>query len=157
MPILRKQKVREYTTVDNYFVNDANVPVDCKGFLLFMLSKPNDWNFSFKNFKKSLNMGDKAIRGLINKLEDLKYLKRERIQGEKGYYEWIYYIYEKPYDMDLEIDNYPYSPQGYMDEGYIPKGKILLNTNINKDKEDKPLQGYTSSFFNPEEHNRLTL
>lgn len=154
IPILRKQKVREYTTVDNYFVNDRNCPVDCKGFLLFMLSKPDDWHFSFKNFQKELNMGDKAIRTIINKLESLKYLKRECIRSEKGYYGWIYYVYEKPFDLRLENDIYPYSPQGDTDKGDALEGNILLNTNINKDKEDKQ---YTSSFFNPKEHNRLTI
>ena len=154
MPILRKQKVREYTTVDNYFVNDRSCPVDCKGFLLFMLSKPDDWNFNFKNFQKELNMGSKAIRTIINKLESLKYLKRERIRDEKGYYSWIYFVYEKPYDLSLENDNHPYTPKGYVDDGDIQEGNILLNTNINKDKDDKQI---TSSFFVPEEHNRLTL
>ena len=143
IPILRKQKVREYTTVDNYFVNDRNCPVDCKGFLLFMLSKPDDWHFSFKNFQNELNMGDKAIRTIVNKLESLKYLKRECIRNEKGYYGWIYYVYEKPYDLRLENDIYPYSPQGDTVKGDALEGNILLNTNNNKDKEDKQ---YTSSF-----------
>lgn len=154
MPILRKQKIREYTTVDNYFVNDKSCPVECKGFLLFMLSKPDDWNFNFKNFQKELNMGSKAVRTIINKLESLKYLKRERIRNEKGYYAWIYFVYEKPYDLSLETNINPYTPKGYVDEGYIQEGNILLNTNINKDKDDK---GITSSFFVPEEHNRLTI
>ena len=96
MPILRKQKVREYTTVDNYFVNDSNLSLKGKGMLLFMLSKPDDWKFNFINFQKSLGIGQKAVRSLVNKLEQLKYLKRERIRDEFGHYELNYFVYEEP-------------------------------------------------------------
>ncbi len=155
MPIMRKQKTSEYTTVDNYFVNDRKCSVECKGFLLFMLSKPDDWNFNFRNFRKELGIGDKAIRNIINKLEALKYLKREKIKSNNGYFEWIYYVYEKPYYYDLKKDNYLYSPLGHVDAGYVPEGNVLLNTNITKDKDDKE---NLSSFFNEEEeYNPLTI
>ena len=36
MPILRKQKVRKYTTVDNYFIDDINLPPEGKGYLLYI-------------------------------------------------------------------------------------------------------------------------
>ena len=42
MAILRKQKTSNFTTVNNYFINDINLKPDGKGFLLFMLSKPDD-------------------------------------------------------------------------------------------------------------------
>ena len=157
MPILRKQKVRQYTTVDNYFIDDINLSLKGKGLLLFMLSKPDEWKFNYKNFIKSLPEGEKSIRSAIKELETLKYLKRERIKDEKNYYDWIYYIYEKPFDYDLKMDNSEYSRFGDVRNEDVQKGNILINTNINKDKEDKPFKGYTSSFFNPEEHNRLTL
>ena len=49
MAILRKQKTGNFTTVNNYFINDPNLKPDGKGFLLFMLSKPDDWKFNFVN------------------------------------------------------------------------------------------------------------
>lgn len=36
MPILRK-KTSNFTTVNNYFINDPNLKPDGKGFLMFML------------------------------------------------------------------------------------------------------------------------
>ena len=97
MPILRKQKVRKYTTVDNYFIDDINLPPEGKGYLLYMLRKPDNWNFTFKNIQEGLNVGERNVRTNIQRLEDLKYIKRERIRNDKGYYQWIYYIYEIPY------------------------------------------------------------
>ena len=40
-----------------------------------MLSKPDDWKFNYTNFKRSLGIGEKAIRSILKKLEELKYLK----------------------------------------------------------------------------------
>lgn len=67
-----------------------------------MLSKPDDWKFNFTNFKKSLGIGDKAIRSIIKTLEDFRYLKRERIEDKIGHYELNYFVYEEPYDMELK-------------------------------------------------------
>ena len=114
MPIQRKNKNKNYTIVDNYFIDDINLKLAGKGMLLFMLRKPDDWRFNYKNFEKELGIGKKAIRTLIKNLEELKYLKRERVIGENGHYKWIYYVYEVPYDTDL-----PYAVKGYMLKGDI--------------------------------------
>jgi len=137
MAILRKQKTGNFTTVNNYFINDPNLKPDGKGFLLFMLSKPDDWKFNFINFQKSLGIGQKAVRSLVNKLEQLKYLKRERIRDEFGHYEWNYFVYEEPYDLVLKRENTPYSPSGYVEQGYAVEGNIYQNTNITNTESNK--------------------
>ncbi len=137
MPILRKEKNNKFTTVNNFFIDDTRLKLEGKGFLLFMLSKPDDWKFNFTNFKKSLGIGDKAIRTIIKMLEDLKYLKRERIQDKNGHYEWNYFVYEEPYDMELKRHNLPYAPEGQMVEGDVVRGNIYINTELSNDKYDK--------------------
>ena len=154
MPILRKQKVRSYTTVDNYIINDKNLSLKGKGLILYMLSKPDDWKFSYKSFVKDLPEGEKSIRSALNELKNLKYLKMERFKDENNRYEWVYTIFEKPFDIEAKNENFEYSPFGHVRTEHVRDGNILLNTNNNKDKEDKQ---YTSSFFVPENHNRLTL
>ena len=54
MPIQRKNKNKNYTIVDNYFIDDINLKPAGKGMLLFMLRKPDDWRFNYKNFEKEL-------------------------------------------------------------------------------------------------------
>ena len=141
MAILRKQKTSNFTTVNNYFINDPNLKPDGKGFLLFMLSKPDDWKFNFANFQKSLGIGEKAVRSLVNKLEALKYLKRERIRDEFGHYEWNYFVYEEPFDLVLKRGNQPHSPSGYVEMGDAVKGNIyqytdITNNELNNDKKE---------------------
>lgn len=52
MAILRKQKTSNFTTVNNYFINDPNLKADGKVFLLFMLSKFDDWKFNFADYAR---------------------------------------------------------------------------------------------------------
>ena len=56
--------------------------------------------------------------------------------------------------MDLKNEYYPGIRYEGVDSEGLHTDTDIINTNINKDKEDKQ---YTSSFFNPNEHNRLTL
>ena len=102
-----------------------------------MLSKPDDWKFNFTNFKKSLGIGDKAIRSIIKTLEDFRYLKRERIEDKIGHYELNYFVYEEPYDMELKRHDLPYYPEGQMVRGCVPEGNIYINTELSNDKYDK--------------------
>ena len=157
MPIMRKQKVNRYTTVDNYLIDDKRLDPEGKGYLIYMLRKPDNWHFNYKSIQNDLNVGERNVRTNINKLKDLKYLKIDKIKNEKGLYEYIYTIYEIPFDIDLKNGFYPDVRYEGVDSECLQTDTDIINTNINKDKEDKPFKGYTSSFFNPDEHNRLTL
>ena len=157
MPIMRKQKVNRYTTVDNYLIDDKRLDPEGKGYLIYMLRKPDNWHFNYKSIQNDLNVGERNVRTNINKLKDLKYLKIDKIKNEKGLYEYVYTIYEIPFDIDLKNGFYPDVRYEGVDSECLQTDTDIINTNINKDKEDKPFKGYTSSFFNPEEHNRLTL
>lgn len=157
MPIMRKQKVNRYTTIDNFLIDDKRLDPEGKGYLIYMLRKPDNWKFNYKSIQNDLNVGERNVRTNINKLKDLKYLKIDKIKNEKGLYEYIYTIYEIPFDIDLKNGFYPDVRYEGVDSEYLQTDTDIINTNINKDKEDKPLKEYTSSFFNPSEHNRLTL
>ena len=47
MPIMRKQKVNRYTTVDNYLIDDKRLDPEGKGYLIYMLRKPDNWKFNY--------------------------------------------------------------------------------------------------------------
>lgn len=161
MPILRKPKHEKFTMVMNYFINDTRLKPDGKGVLLFMLSKPDDWNFKYENLMAGLGIGEKYLRSCIKQLEELKYIKRIKCRGENGHYAWNYFIYEEPYDMELKKDNLPGIPSGNVVEGDILDGNNILSTKklstkklIDKnDKLDKTGQGLINEEI---EHNVLT-
>lgn len=136
MAIMRKPKQQEFTMIDNYLINDINLKPESKGYLVFMLSKPDNWQFNYAYLSKALGVGEKAISSNIKKLENLKYLKRERINDENGHYVWIYNVYERPYDLFQELENQPSPFKGGMVTGDIVGGGIYKDYN-NKDYIDK--------------------
>ena len=133
--LMRKEKNKNFTLVDNYMINDLNITPANKGVLLFMLSKPDNWNFNFEYLKKGLGIGIKAVRSNLSALEKANYLKRRQYKDDKGHYQWEYFIYDIPYD--LELNKYPYTPKGYVDEEHAAQGDVYKYCNKEIDKIDK--------------------
>ena len=154
MPIMKKKVYENFTVVDNYYIDDIECKPECMGYLTYMLRKPENWNFTFKSIMKDLGVGERNVRTNIQRLEALKYIKRERSRDENGNFIWIYYIYNKPYDLDLNKENLPYVRFGHVDGEHIQTDQIIINTNNSKDKIDKTAEAEII----PDEisHNKLT-
>ena len=141
------EKNKNYTIMSNYHLQDKKLSYKAKGLLSFMLSLPEDWDYSINGLVSISKEGVKAIRNILQELQRYGYLVIEKKQNEIGQFEYEYLIYEQP---DTQ--------KGDMDLGDVEKG-IQINTNetnTNKkiDKDDKTK---ISSFFVEEEHNILTL
>ena len=146
MAVFKIEKNKNYTIMSNHHLRDKELSYKAKGLLSFMLSLPEDWDYSINGLVEVSKEGKKAIRAMLEELEENHYLIRKRIQLKNGQFDYEYYIYEMPYN-----------PKGNADEGNAEE-ETQINTNIiniNKqnDKEDKP----ESSFFDAGKHNRLTL
>lgn len=151
MSVFKIEKNNNYTVMSNYHLRDKNLSYKAKGLLSFMLSLPEEWDYSMKGLEKISKESIKAIRSILQELEKNKYLVRTRRQGEYGRFYYDYSIYETPYDLS------PYYQNGYTDKGNTPKD-TQINTNIINTKEITEKDDKTKSpFFIEEEHNRLTL
>lgn len=141
------EKNKNYTIMSNYHLQDKKLSYKAKGLLSFMLSLPEDWDYSINGLVAISKEGVKAIKNILQELQKYGYLVIKKKQNEIGQFEYDYLIYE-----------YPEYQKGDMDLGEVGKD-TQINTNIiitNKqiDKDDKTK---ISSFFIPEEHNTLTL
>lgn len=147
MSVFKIEKSRNYTVMSNYHLRDKNLSYKAKGLLSFMLSLPEDWDYSINGLVSISKEGVKAIRNILQELQRYGYLVIEKKQNEIGQFEYEYLIYEQP---DTQ--------KGDMDLGDMEKG-IQINTNeINiNNKIDKDDKTKISSFFVAEEHNILTL
>lgn len=113
MAVFRIEKNNNYTVMSNYHLRDKNLTFKAKGMLSFMLSLPDDWDYSLNGLCSVSKEGIKAVRTILQELEEQKYLIREKTQTSKGLYDWEYYIYEKPYTQKGNMDtNYPYTQNG---------------------------------------------
>ena len=154
MAVFKIEKNNNYTVMSNYHLRDKNLSYKAKGLLSFMLSLPENWDYSLTGLCSVSKESRDGIRSILKELQEYHYLEIEKVRGEKGYFEYNYLIYEIPHFIKLENDkNNPDMENPHLDIPDVEE-PIQINTKKQIDKDDKTK---ISSFFVPEEHNRLTL
>lgn len=128
MAVFRVNKVKNYTVMSNYHFKDKNLSLKAKGLLSQMLSLPDDWDYTVAGLCAINKESGGAMNSALKELENNGYLKRTKVQNEKGRFDYIYDIYEKPY---MEK---PHPENPYMDNPVV-ENSTQLNTykqNTNK-------------------------
>ena len=74
-------------------LRDKNLSYKAKGLLSFMLSLPEDWDYSLKGLCSISKENRDAIRLILKELQQNHYLEIEKVRGDKGYFEYNYLIY----------------------------------------------------------------
>lgn len=154
MSVFKIEKNNNYTVMSNYHLRDRNLSYKAKGLLSFMLSLPEDWDYSLAGLCAISKESRDGIRSILKELQEHHYVEIEKVRGEKGYFEYNYLIYEIPHFVNLENEqNNPDMENPHLDN---PDVEIATQINIKKqiDKDDKTK---LPSFFVAEEHNILTL
>lgn len=98
MAIVRVVKNKDYTVMSNYHFQDKEISLKAKGLLGLMLSLPSNWDYSVNGLVTIVKENKAAVQSALKELEEHKYLKRTRVQDETGRFDYVYDIYEKPYD-----------------------------------------------------------
>ena len=143
MSIFRVEKNKNYTVMANYHLRDKELSFKAKGLLSYMLSLPEDWDYSLNGLASVSKEGIKAIKNIVAELKERGYLKIIKLRGENGQYQYDYLIREIPEGIEPEY------PKGDAVKGESEKG-IQINTNKQNTKEqiDKEDKSKKSSFFN---------
>ena len=86
-----------FTIIQNEIINSGKISLKALGLLLFLKSKPTDWNFSVVNILKELKDGFTSLNSAMKELEDLKIIKQKKtnINGRFGC-AYIFLDDEKP-------------------------------------------------------------
>ena len=144
--------------MSNYHLRDRDLSYKAKGLLSFMLSLPEDWDYSLAGLCSISKESRDGIRSILKELQEHHYVEIEKVRGNKGYFEYNYLIYEIPHFINLE--NEQTNPD--MENPHLDNPNVEIATQINTniinikkqiDKDDKTIL----SFFVAEEHNILTL
>lgn len=98
MAVIRVNNTKGFTVMSNYHFQDKEISLKAKGLLGLMLSLPSNWDYSVKGLVAIVKENKAAVQTALKELEEHKYLKRTRVQDETGRFDYIYDIYEKPYD-----------------------------------------------------------
>lgn len=138
MSVFRVAKNGNYTVMANYHLRDEKLSLQAKGLMSYMLSLPEDWDYTMAGLSSKNKIGVKGIRTILQELEGLGYLERERHRGNNGHFEYEYNIFEKPKESneDESLPDTPprHTPPRHTLSRYTVKD-TLLNTNILSTKE----------------------
>lgn len=98
MSVIRVNNTKGFTVMSNYHFQDKEISLKAKGLLGLMLSLPNNWDYSINGLVAIVKENKASVQSTLKELEEHKYLKRTRVQDETGRFDYVYDIYEKPYD-----------------------------------------------------------
>ena len=95
----REEHSESYTIIDNYVLQNVNLSWEARGFLAYLLSLPNDWNFTVRGLVKQTGTSKGVILRLMNELKAEGYIKLERKKDKDGRFtQSTWHIYEVPYE-----------------------------------------------------------
>lgn len=95
--IHRAEHDNEFVRVKNSLVNDERLSFEARGFLVFLLALPDDWNFSIKGLAYKSKLSEYTIMRLIKELKYAGYVTQKKVKNHQGQfttYEWN--VYELP-------------------------------------------------------------
>lgn len=96
MAVFRVEKNKNYITISNYHLRDINLSLKAKGLLSLMLSLPDNWDYSIGGLAAICKEGREAIESALKELKIYGYLKVSMSKNEKGQFDYIYDIFERP-------------------------------------------------------------
>ncbi len=98
MSVCRVVKTRDFTIMSNHHLKNKNLSLKAKGLLSYMLSLPEDWNYTIGGLTVVCMEGRDAIREAVKELERQGYVVRTRVRDEQGRLRNAEYtIYEVPH------------------------------------------------------------
>ena len=166
MATFKINKNRDFTIMSNYYLRDKNLSLKAKGLLSFMLSLPDDWDYSLKGLVSICKENKDAIRAALNELKTYRYLIIEPIRVENSKFGYNYLIYEKPSLEANKMQNSPNTDFPYtVEPDTVNPPQIntniintnIINTNNKIDIIDKSEPTVDETKIKSVSHNILTL
>lgn len=147
MAVIRVEKTKDFVVMSNYHLRDKRLSLKAKGLLSQMLSLPDDWDYTVNGLVAINKENRSAIDSALAELRSTNYLlveKKMPNETDSGRYEYIYTVYEQPFNgaekQDIEkqgVENqgvvfqYIENPQQQNTKEQNIDNKILNNKNTN--------------------------
>lgn len=127
MSIIRVEKNRNYTVINNEFLRNKDLSLKAKGLLAVCLSLPDTWNWSIAGLVAICKESITSVRSSLKELEEHGYVTILKTKDDKGRFIYEYTIYETPVSVSPDIQNL------HLDNQHLEKQDIenvkQLNTN----------------------------
>ncbi|MCD8825400.1 DnaD domain protein [Staphylococcus gallinarum] len=123
-----------FVTVHKNFIHDDNLTWKAKGILLYLLSRPDDWQVYESELQKHSADGRDSLKSGIKELEKVGYISRTRKRDEKGRLkEYDYSVFEQPIQNGLSNVGKPNVGKTYVGETNVGKSVPTNNDFTNND------------------------
>lgn len=100
MIVNRVEKIGNFTTIDNGYLNDEDLSFKAKGILTYLLSLPDDWVVHIEQIVTKSKDGISSFRTGLSELIDKGYLKRYPVKEDGVIIRW-----ETEINESLDIDS----------------------------------------------------
>lgn len=121
-----------FSVINNDILRDDRLSLSARGFFVYLLSLPDDWNFNIRGLTNQLGLGSDTILRLIGELKRCGYLEIKRDRNEGGKFtacEWE--VYETPHSGFTTSGKNRIRSNHVLVYPHVEKPNIL-NTNNNK-------------------------
>lgn len=135
MAVYRVVKEKNYTVVDNGFIDDPNLSWKAKGILLYFLRLPSDWKINLNEIERHATDGISSLKAGIKELTKNGYTKRQPVRDENGVFVgWETLIFEKKGAATIENNPLDEKPlvENPLVENPLVENHTLLSTNSTK-------------------------
>lgn len=123
-----------FVTVHKDFIHDSNISWKAKGILLYLLSRPDDWQIYETELEQHSTDGLSGLKSGIKELEEKGYIHRNRKRDNKGRLkEYEYAVYEQPNHMRFSNVGKSYIGKTYVGESHPTNNDSTNNDNTNND------------------------
>lgn len=79
--VFKIEKNKNYTVMSNYHLRDRDLSYKSKGLLSFMLSLPEDWDYSLTGLCSISKESRDGIRSILKELQEHYYVEIEKVRG----------------------------------------------------------------------------
>lgn len=135
----------DFVLVHKGFIYDDKLSARAKGVLLYLLSRPNDWQIYTSEVQKHMKDGVKSVNSAVNELINVGYIKRTLKRSDKGTFKgYEYLVYETPTEM-------PFKENGQTENGLTENGQTENRqghtTNNNRTNNDGNTMSSSSTVY----------
>ena len=133
--IIRSALTENYTVIPNALLNDTEISGECLAMMVYLLSKPSDWQLSVKNLMKRFGWGrDKTYQTIAGLIERGYVIKNAQRNGGK-FNSYTYFVYDtpqKPPFPDLPDTVLPDTANQYITKERDYSSSVLQRTDLHK-------------------------
>lgn len=117
-----------FVTVHKDFIHDSNISWKAKGILLYLLSRPDNWQIYETELEQHSTDGLSGLKSGIKELEEIGYIQRSRKRDKSGRLNgYEYLVYEQPHH--IRFSNVGKTVNGKTNNGKTVNGKSHTTNN----------------------------